>query len=140
MILQSVPSERNFKHDHDLMKQSVGARRSHPQRIAFGLPHNYGKGASNEVAPDGHLDRRASPLFIHIHQCGVRPVAVLSFLPACFLPPSSGGGPAVISVGGARVPQQPEAELYRPIHNFLDRVLDERRCKEPFSKVQEVGR
>lgn len=140
MVLQNVPSERNFKHDHDLMEQPVGARRSHPQRIAFGLPHNYGKGASKQVAPEGHLDRRASPLFIHIHSCGSRPVAVLSFLPARFLPAATGGGPAFISVGGARVRQQPEAELYRPIHHFLDRLLDEQRCKEPFSTVQEVGR
>jgi CRISPR-associated protein Cmr1 len=140
MVLQNVPREPNFQHDHHLMKQPVGARRSHPQRIAFGLPHNYGKGASNEVAPEGQLDRRASPLFIHIHSCGSRPVAVLSFLPARFLPAATGGGPAFISVGGARVRQQPEAELYRPIHNFLDRLLDEHRCKEPFSTVQEVGR
>lgn len=139
-VLQSISSERNFKPDHDLMKLPNGARRGHPQRIAFGLPHNYGKGPDNEVTPGGNLDRRASPLFIHLHQCGSRPVAVLSFLPARFLPPSSTGGPAMISVGRAKVPQQQEVELYKPIHEFLDRLLDDRRRKEPFSDVQEVGR
>lgn len=140
MVLRTIPSERNFRHDHDLMKQHIDARRSHPERIAFGLPHNYGKGKIHEVSPEGELDRRASPLFIHLHQCGSRPVAVISFLPARFLPASRSGGPAVISVGGAKVPQKPESELYGPIHDFLDRLLDERRCKESFSSVQEVGR
>lgn len=140
LILQNISSERNFTHDHDLMKNPVRARDAHPARIAFGLPHNYGKGKDNEVSPDGVLDRRASPLFIHIHQCGSSPVAVLSFLPARFLPAFTNGRPAVISVGGAKVPQKPEAELYRPIHTFLDRLLDDRLCQERFTTVQEVGR
>ena len=92
------------------------------RRIAFGLP----RGRRN--------DRRASPLFIHIHECGDGPVAVLSFLPARFLPE----GKSDISVGGCRVLQQPEADLYRPVHDFLDRLLDHRKCKEGFTDVVEV--
>jgi hypothetical protein len=88
------------------------------------------------------LDRRASPLLIHIHQCGSRPVAVVFFLPARFLPLSSTGAPAQISVGGPSIPQKPEQELYQPIRTFLDRLLDRtphpRQRKEPFTTAVEV--
>ena len=106
-------SEKKFRDDHDLMH---GNRRSrHPRRIAFGLPHNYGKRPDKQVGPhDREIDRRASPLFIHIHECGDTPIAVLSFLPARFLPE----GRSDISVGGSRVRQTPEAELYRPIQRI----------------------
>lgn len=141
-VLHDIPSERNFKADHDLMKAPPQARRYHPERIAFGLPHNYSKGKTNEVAPAG-FDRRASPLFIHIHQCGSRPVAVLSFLPAHFLPSAKGDrAPALIDVGGKKIPQKPELELYKTIHTFLDRLLDRtpepHHRKEPFTTALEV--
>lgn len=125
-------SEKNFKNDHDLMKQPARERKTYPHRIAFGLPHNYGKG--KEVGPgDKNLDRRASPLFIHIHQCGDQPVAVLSFFPARFLPRSGGQGPK-ISVGGKLIPQKPEDELYKPICDFLDRLPNQ----EPFTEAKQV--
>ena len=127
-----VESERCFRSDHDLM---AGNRRdAHPKRIAFGLPHNYGRGPEKQVKPFGQLDRRASPLFIHVHECAERPVAVISFLPARFLPKDN----ANISVGRNRVPQIPEQQLYRPIHQFLDRLLDPSRRKERFTNVLEV--
>ena len=116
-------SEKNFVDDHDLMK---GSRRvAHPRRIAFGLPHNYGKRKEQQVGPYGQLDRRASPLFVHVHECRNTSVAVLSFFPSRFLPNNT-----AISVGGTRVLQKPEAELYRPVHDFLDRLLDPGRRKE----------
>ncbi len=130
-------SEKEFQDDHDLMKRKPHERDQHPRRIVFGLPHNYGKGRDAQVGPqDQELDRRASPLFIHIHECGDTPVAVLSFLPARFLPK----GRSDISVGGHPVPQTPETELYRPIHRFLDRLLDRGKRKEPFGTVVEVSR
>ena len=130
-------SERNFKDDHDLMKQNRRQRKGHPRRIAFGLPHNYGKHNDEQVGPwDKDLDRRASPLFIHLHECGRKPVAVLSFLPARFLP----DGRSDISVGGSRVAQKREAELYRPVQEFLDRLLAPRKRKERFTDVMEVPR
>ena len=125
-------SEKNFRDDHDLMKSSSPDR--HPRRIAFGLPHNYGK---RRVGPhDQQFDRRASPLFIHIHECSDTPVAVLSFLPACFLPDNR----SAICVDGRRVAQTPESALYQPIHEFLDRLLDLEpgRRKEPFGEAMEV--
>ena len=136
-ILGNIDSERNFKSDHDLMMvMDDSQRKTHPRRIAFGLPHNYGKRRDRQIGPhDTGLDRRASPLFIHIHECGVSPVAVLSFLPARFLP----SGRSAISVGGREIAQKPEKELYRPIHDFLDRLLDPAKRKEPFTDVIEVG-
>ena len=129
-------SERIFQDDHDLMKSVKGGVRPeiHPRRIAFGLPHNYGKSPREQVNPhDGTLDRRASPLFIHLHVCGSVPVAVLSFFPARFLPE----GRSDVSVGRHRVRQCPENELYRPIHEFLDRLCDPKKCKEPFTEPAE---
>lgn len=131
-----VDSERNFKDDHDLMKGNMPGHPVHPRRIAFGLPHNYGKRKDQKIDPHNrNFDRRASPLFIHIHEFDALPVAVLSFLPARFLPKER----SAISVGGRKVAQKPEEELYRPIHDFLDRLLDPGKRKEPFTDVIEVG-
>ena len=125
------PSECNFKDDHDLMKG--GQRGTHPRRIVFGLPHNYGRCRADQVGPfDRELDRRASPLFIHLHECAGKPIAVLSLLPSQFLP----DGKSDISVGGSRVPQRPEEELYRPVHEFLERLLDPKRRKESLRTVE----
>ncbi len=140
-VLGDIESERNFRDDHDLMKYPPGGRRAHPRRIAFGLPHNYGKRKQDQVGPADGFDRRASPLFIHIHECGDRPVAVVSFLPARFLPSRPPANGATISVGGQRVSQAPEEELYRSIHDFLDRLLarnSQRPRQEPFTDAVEV--
>lgn len=127
-ILGREDSEKNFRDDHDLMKRHHQKR--HPRRIAFGLPHNYG---GKQVVPSNE-NRRASPLFIHLHECGGRPVAVLSFLPGRFLPKGNSG----ISVGGRPVSQVPEEQLYKPIHQFLNRLLDTKKRKEAFTEVMEV--
>ena len=137
-ILGQHESEKNFKDDHDLMKGVETGRRpdKHPERVAFGLPHNYGQG---QVGPsDKDLDRRASPLFIHIHECVDGPVAVLSFLPARFLPDRCG-----IRVGGHNVHQLSEERLYGPVTRFLDRLLNQGEGvagerKEDFSDAVEV--
>ncbi len=135
-ILGDVKSEKNFRKDHDLMKK-VGAGdqpNRHPERIAFGLPHNYGQ--RQQVGPsDKDLDRRASPLFIHIHEFVEGPVAVLSFLPARFLPDRCG-----IRVGGHNVQQLSEEQLYGPVTRFLDRLLNPGKRKEEFVDAVEVRR
>ena len=143
-VLGNVDSEQNFKDDHDLMKQPWRQRKKHPRRIVFGLPHNYGKPPTEHVEPAENYERRASPLFIHIHQASemAQPVAVLSFLPARFLPSEAGG----ISVGkqdgsGAgqkRTVALASQGLWSPINDFLDRLLDPSRRKEPFGTVAEV--
>ena len=143
-VLGNVDSEHNFTDDHDLMKQSWRQRKKHPHRIAFGLPHNYGKPPTDHVEPADKYDRRASPLFIHIHQTSetAQPVALLSFLPARFLPSDAGG----ISVGTQDGPGGPQKqtvalmshELWTPINDFLNRLLDPNQRKEPFGSVTEV--
>lgn len=129
-------SERNFKDDHDLMKLPSGRRSKHPRRIVFGLPHNYGKAPGEQVRPaDDQIDRRASPLLLHIHECDNTPVAVLTLLPAEFLP---GHADAQVNVGGKRVRLSPDKELWKPAHDFLDRLLDEKRRKERLTQALEV--
>lgn len=134
-VLGNIQSELNFEDDHKLMKNVENRQRprTHPKRVAFGLPHNYGpQKPYQQVGPHNKdLDRRASPLFIHIHECDKGPVAVLSFLPARFLPDGTR-----INVGGHPVPQSPHDQLYEPIHRFLNRLLNkgegrEGRCREP---------
>jgi CRISPR-associated protein Cmr1 len=129
-------SEKNFEDDHDLMKTSSSQRNAHPRRIVFGLPHNYGKQADQQVGPAaGGIDRRASPLLIHVHECETTPVAVVSFLPAEFLPQGYG---AQVNVGGKHVQIAADEKLWKPIHDLLDRFLDPSKRKEPFGATQEV--
>ena len=79
------------------------------ERVAFGLPRR------------PRSDRRASPLFIHIHECSDSLVAVLAFLPARFLPNAA---------------QTPVGDVYRPIHALLDRLLDRDRRNKQFVAVE----
>ena len=81
------------------------------------------------VGPKGYkVDRRASPLFIHIHMCGTTPVGVLTLLPATFLPDGS-----QILIRGPKDHyvelEKDEAKLYEPVEGFLDRLL--RRSGDP---------
>jgi len=122
-------SEKNFQSDHDLMKKEPDQRHEHPQRIIFGLPQNYGQRDKVGPAANG-VDRRASPLLIHIHKCGQTPVAVLSLLPAQFLPKDND----VVNVGGAKVKLAQEEELWKPVNDFLDRICDSEKCKESLGK------
>jgi CRISPR-associated protein Cmr1 len=90
-------------------------------RAGFGLPRHFGNPkAKRQLKPVGHT-RRASPLFIHIHECGGQSMAVLSFLPARFLP---GQRPAVVRDDQSPIEVPPAQELYRPVHDFLDRLGD----------------
>jgi CRISPR-associated protein Cmr1 len=140
---RGVQAEQNFRDDHDWMQNVAaggGPPPSHPERIAFGLPHNYyfshnPRGRQKAfVGPGDGPDRRASPLLIHVHICDASPVVVLSFLPAQFLPYDTRGR-RTIKVGGHRVPQVPEPQLYKAIHDFLDRFGGPR-GKESFSHFE----
>ncbi len=134
-ILGSIDSEKRFKEDHDLMKRPINERKHHPKRIAFGLPHNYGGEGDRQVKPE-KFDRRASPLFLHIHQASdaAPATAVLCFMLAAFLPEDR----ANISVGGKIVPLD-RANLWQPIDEFLERFT-RRQTKEPFGEILEVHR
>lgn len=115
-----LESERNFQEDHHLSKgQSVAVQ--HPRRVAFGLPHNYGKYEQDQVQPaNSDLDRRASPLLLHVHQvdADAQAFGLATFLPGRFLPDGES-----LKAFGKVVPLQPHAELWRPIHGFLDRLI-----------------
>ncbi len=125
--------EENFKFDHDLEKSPNS--KHHPERVAFGLPHNYGKGRSHAVEPfNKELNRRASPLFIHIHQekKESQPVGIVSFLPARFLPKD-----AAISSFGYRVPVADKnfIDFWRPVNDFLERLISPADSSKQFRKA-----
>ncbi|MEX1028031.1 MAG: type III-B CRISPR module RAMP protein Cmr1 [Candidatus Paceibacterota bacterium] len=114
------PSEQNFQLDHHLSKgQSVSI--DYPLRVAFGLPHNYGKGTKNSVQP-ARNDRRASPLFIHFDQPteNQAATAVLVFLPSTFLPSGE-----KLRVFGNDVTIRNDDEFWFPVHAFLDRLVSD---------------
>lgn len=88
-------SERKFVPDHDLVRAVANGERSvkaAPQRVVFGLPHNYFFSSDNakvdiNYRPNGEEARRASPLLLHIHRLGDgRAVAVHTLLRSRFLP------------------------------------------------------
>ena len=114
-------SEKRFKADHDWSK-GQHPRDFHPKRIIFGLPHNYGKGDHLAVTPEKHRDpypkdmykhdRRASPLFFHVHKIGSEYIGVSLLLPAIFLPQGE-----KINAGGKNVPAKIEWSI---LTDFLD--------------------
>lgn len=112
--------EGNFKSDHDL-SQGMKVDVNYPARTSFGLPHSYGKGPAKEVAPNS-FDRRASPVFIHIHQLtdASPPNAFIAFLPSRFLPDGE-----QINVFGQRISQPDYPDFWYPINGFLDRLTSD---------------
>ena len=133
-VLNKTRAEQNFQDDHDLMQAVAMARPiqassiEHPERVAFGLPHNYFFSSTQSKADvkavdyksRQHLvviDRRASPLFIHLHQLETKPVALLAFLPSQFLPNT-----AKIRLEGNLQKDaaiQSDESLWIPLQNFL---------------------
>ena len=110
--------EANFKRDHDMSKKP-SSHKSPPDRIAFGLPHSYGKGDSNDVKPQGH-DRRGSSLFIHVHQSDPdsQATGVLAFLPSRLLPDGE-----KIKAFGNLMDYSKSEDFWYPVHAFLDRLV-----------------
>lgn len=147
-VLRDQEREEVFKDDHDLMKQDWKQRQSHPRRVVFGLPHNYGKPPTEHVEPAELHDRRASPLILHVHQSknDSQPLAILTFLPSLFLPAQARG----LSVGKRkrRFPGSGDWEkqivpladdnLWTPMEDFLDRLSDQNQREEPFGTALEV--
>ncbi|WP_295584907.1 type III-B CRISPR module RAMP protein Cmr1 [uncultured Lamprocystis sp.] len=141
-----VPSEKNFTDDHDLARDAVLANpiKTHPRRAVFGLPHNYffsslaatnNKLDINAVAPqsgggwsDIGANRRASPLFIHLHEFpNHQRAAVLTLLPAQFLPDTWRIG--LKSKGPVRrVDVTPD---WTVLHGFMDRFAERHALLEP---------
>ncbi len=138
-------AEQNFMPDHDLA-YAVATGNSvttHPDRAVFGLPHNYfftsikpPKDAQVELNPirqEGHRwtsagrGRRASPLFIHLHefpdgQCA----ATQALLPASFLPPSDRIELKAKARHATTCRVLPDID-WDVIHQFLDRFNNRQR-------------
>lgn len=121
----SEEAEQNFAADHDLIKDYLNGQpiMRHPQRIVFGLPHNYFFGSTKQKATvtPKNFKRRASPLFIHIHALGPQNyAAVASLLPAAFLPE---GEKIAIRCSGCKAgPVYVDCDVdYRVIEAFFDR-------------------
>lgn len=107
-------SEKRFQDDHDWFRV-VGWRSYHkdfhPQRVIFGLPHNYSKSTNDHVTA-ANFERRASALMVHVHPVGNRFLSVSTFLPARFLPLGER-----INAGGTNVPV---ATDWRVVTDLLD--------------------
>jgi CRISPR-associated protein Cmr1 len=93
VLPDDTEAEQNFADDHDLMLGFCRGNSidTHPRRVVFGLPHNYFFISTRDKAgispASKEYNRRASPLFIHIHALGKNHfAAVLTLLPAVFLP------------------------------------------------------
>ena len=116
-----TPSERNFRDDHDLIFNFLrsGKADKSPRRIVFGLPHNYFFSSLKknvEVIPGKH-ERRASPLFLHLHPIeDGRFAAIHALLPATFLPPEEG-----IRIKAGKEVTTPARVDWKNLHTFLDR-------------------
>lgn len=103
-------SERNFKKDHDWSKGDR-PKGFHPQRVVFGLPHNYGKDKKMQVTAEAH-ERRASPLFFHVHPVGQQYLGISILMPSVFLPPGE-----EINAGTVMVPANIDWAI---LHRLLD--------------------
>lgn len=128
-------AQQIFSGDHNLIYDFAHGIETtgHPERVVFGLPHNYffsrqkpdnfnvnvnaawlNKGGQKEK-----IERRTSPLFIHIHPLSDQYAAVLTLLPAVFLPP--GAGVAISKVRDNRKTTVEANADYKVIHKFMDR-------------------
>ena len=127
-IGNGLESERNFKDDHDWSKDpfSTKWRDYVPQRIVFGLPQNYGKGFG--VAPaTPRMDRRASPLLLHVHPLGAGLLAEVGLLlPAVFLPGAR--NEVAVTQKGSTKPRRARID-WTVLERFLDGPADPARRK-----------
>jgi CRISPR-associated protein Cmr1 len=144
-VLGGQKSEQNFSSDHDIAYQVAQGQTvtTHPERVVFGLPHNYffsSLKAQVDVNPvhqqegawksDGR-GRRASPLFIHMHQFpDGQCAAIQTLMPATFLPPSD----RIELKGKARSAatcQITPAIDWNIIHQFLNRFQNRQEIYHP---------
>lgn len=118
-------AEQNFSDDHDLVFHlQLHQKTDHPpRRVAFGLPHNYRfSSPPNRTVyiTSERCNRRGSPLFIHIHPLSNSYSAVLSYLPAMFLPDND-QIKMKLAKGTVFAPAVVDG---RVINDFLDRFAD----------------
>lgn len=133
-LVNGQAAEQNFKGDHDLILRATQGEevRQAPQRVVFGLPHNYyfsstkGKADVNYRPAQGE-GRRASPLLLHIHRLGDEYVAVHTLLQAKFLPNNHTGQAATIEIKSRKTSHValPESAVqWGVLHQYLDRYTN----------------
>ncbi|ACV63734.1 CRISPR-associated RAMP protein, Cmr1 family [Desulfofarcimen acetoxidans DSM 771] len=122
MLPWNVPAEQIFSEDHDLVYDFYRGKElvKHPCRSVFGLPHNYRVSGCNVSVNAEKQERRASPLFIHLHLVGGKFAAVISVLPAVYLPE---GEKIKISLK-QKLQKIPVKVDYSVLYNFLERFPD----------------
>jgi CRISPR-associated protein Cmr1 len=106
-------SEKRFADDHDWYRTRGWATTHpnfHPERVVFGLPHNYHQN-SHHVTAEKH-ERRSSPLLFHVHPVGNEFIGISIYLPAQFLPNDE-----KIKANGVDVPARIDWSI---IPRFLD--------------------
>ena len=124
--VNGAPSEMNFRDDHHWSKKDSNLPPTFvPRRIAFGLPQNYKD--NDGVTGTGGIDRRGSPLFIHIHRLpDGQAFPVLCLLPAQFLPTSK--------VSANR--KQKDYDFFKDgmpvLNHFLSSARPDPNAKDPF--------
>ena len=126
-------SEGNFDDDHDWFKNvekfRIKNKDFHPRRIIFGLPHNYfsSKDKQSENVIGSKHDRRASPLFVHVHECSPKEYVLITLiLRSEFL-----SCVEKIMAGSGEVPQKIDWQV---IDDFLDgfRGPKDNKTKDPY--------
>jgi len=92
-LVRGQEAEPTFRSDHEVVQNVAFGNHvtTAPRRVVFGLPHNYFFSSTDskvDIPGQGATwERRASPLFIHIHQFPTGKCALIqSLLPAEFLP------------------------------------------------------
>lgn len=115
-------SEKNFPDDHDWFRKEGRFKNTRgnyvPERVSFGLPHNYSK--TFGITANGDFDRRASPLMFHIHKAGIKCFAVALHFPVRFLPKDK------VSVWHRKQDNKtPQSFVYSP--NVIDDFLNNQR-------------
>ncbi len=116
-----------FSNDHDLVWQVASQNKNpttHPRRVAFGLPHNY-RYSNNDIVyvkPE-RQERRASPLFIHLHELRGQYAAVITVLPARFLPDDE--GITITKKGNRHEPPSIQQNVdFNVLYDFINRFRD----------------
>jgi CRISPR-associated protein Cmr1 len=110
------------KEDADYIKELLGpkTKADHaPNRIIFGLPNNYhvpnkGEIEVNAAFDENGMERRASPLILHIHQFGKDYIPIYTLFQSIFLPEDKKGN---LRINNERVNASPNWDL---LQRFID--------------------
>lgn len=124
--------EQTFADDHDDMFELARDGRAParaPERVIFGLPHNYFFGSLRRIihiSPPSGIERRASPLFFHVHALqGGQYAAVITLFRARFLPRNK--NEVVVKAGRSyRLPAPTglTEDDWLPITEWLDKLRE----------------